>query len=82
MPVFAMMNALEQDVIAIPIGARKQRFAVAASPDYLDNFGRPEHPGELLQHRCIRGRFASGVIPEWEFERNGEVVRIQPSGPL
>lgn len=75
-------ECLEQDVIAIPIGARKQRFAVAASPDYLDNFGRPEHPGELLQHRCIRGRFASGVIPEWEFERNGEVVRIQPSGPL
>lgn len=75
-------ESLEQDVIAIPIGAREQRFAVAASPEYLDTHGRPQHPRELLQHRCIRGRFASGVIPDWEFENNAEVVRIQPNGPL
>jgi DNA-binding transcriptional LysR family regulator len=75
-------ESLEQDVIAIPIGAREQWFAVAASPEYLDTHGRPQHPRELLQHRCIRGRFASGVIPDWEFENNGEVVRIQPNGPL
>ncbi|MEG3135940.1 LysR family transcriptional regulator [Rouxiella sp. T17] len=73
---------LEQDVIALPIGARQQRFAVAAAPAYLDLQGRPQHPRELLNHRCIRGRFASGVIPEWEFEREGEVVKIQPNGPL
>ncbi|WP_045046821.1 LysR family transcriptional regulator [Rouxiella chamberiensis] len=75
-------ECLEQDVIALPIGARRQRFAVAASPGYLDEHGRPQHPRELLAHRCIRGRFASGVIPDWEFERDGEVVRIQPNGPL
>lgn len=75
-------ESLEQDVIAIPIGAREQWFAVAASPEYLETHGRPQHPRELLQHRCIRGRFASGVIPDWEFENNGEVVRIQPNGPL
>ena len=73
---------LEQDVIALPIGARQQRFAVAAAPAYLDLQGRPQHPRELLNHRCIRGRFASGVIPEWEFEREGEVVKIKPNGPL
>lgn len=75
-------ECLEQDVIALPIGARRQRFAVAASPGYLDEHGRPQHPRELLAHRCILGRFASGVIPDWEFERDGEVVRIQPNGPL
>lgn len=75
-------ESLEQDVIAIPIGVRKQRFAVAASPEYLDIHGRPQHPRELLQHQCLRGRFASGVIPDWEFENGGEVVRIQPNGPL
>jgi DNA-binding transcriptional LysR family regulator len=35
-----------------------------------------------LNHACIRHRFASGVTPPWEFERNGEIVRISPSGPL
>ncbi|AJJ19212.1 LysR family transcriptional regulator [Yersinia intermedia] len=75
-------ECLEQDVIALPIGKRQRRFAVAAAPEYLDLHGRPEHPSELLQHRCIRGRYASGIVPEWEFERDGEVVRVKPNGPL
>nr|WP_210323349.1 LysR family transcriptional regulator [Rhizobium leguminosarum] len=74
---------LEQDMIAIPIGPRIQRFATAASPVYLDRHGRPQHPSELLGHACLLGRFASGALTTpWEFERDGEVVRVEPSGPL
>ena len=73
---------LEQDMIAVPIGPRVQRFATAASRVYLDRHGRPQHPRDLLQHACLRGRFASGNMPPWEFECDGEVVRIDPSGPL
>jgi DNA-binding transcriptional LysR family regulator len=73
---------LEQDMIAVPIGPRVQRFATAASPDYLERNGRPEHPGDLLRHACVRGRFPSGAILPWEFERDGEVVRVDPTGPL
>ena len=73
---------LEQDMIAVPIGPRIQRFATAASPAYLDRRGRPEHPRDLLGHACLRGRFASGAMTPWEFERDGEVVRVDPSGPL
>lgn len=73
---------LEQDMIAVPIGPRMQRFATAAAPAYLDRHGRPEHPSELLQHACLRGRFASGAMPPWEFERDGELLRVDPTGPL
>ena len=73
---------LEQDMIAVPIGPRVQRFATAASPAYLDARGRPQHPRDLLGHACIRGQFASGASPPWEFERDGEIVRINPTGPL
>jgi DNA-binding transcriptional LysR family regulator len=73
---------LEQDMIAVPIGPREQRFAAAASSVYLDRHGRPEHPRELLSHACIRGRFSSGMINAWEFEHNGELVKLEPSGPL
>lgn len=74
---------LEQDMIAVPIGPRIQRFATAAAPDYLDRHGRPRHPRDLLGHRCLRGRFASGAMPPWEYERDGEVVRVEPAaGPL
>src|SRR5271166_3939779 len=67
---------LEQDMIAIPIGPREQRFATAASPAYLDRRGHPEHPRDLLAHACLRGRFASGAMPAWEFERDEEVVKV------
>lgn len=74
---------LEQDMIAVPIGPRVQRFATAAAPAYLDAHGRPGHPCDLLNHACLRGRFASGALTSpWEFERDGEIVRIEPQGPL
>jgi DNA-binding transcriptional LysR family regulator len=73
---------LEQDMVAIPIGPREQRFATAASPAYLDRRGRPTHPRELLDHACLLGRFPSGAMTTWEFEREGEVVKVDPTGPL
>src|SRR5215470_8100414 len=59
---------LERDMIAVPIGPRRQRFVTAASPAYLAARGTPRHPRDLLDHSCIRHRFASGVIISWEFE--------------
>jgi len=73
---------LEQDMIAVPIGPRVQRFAAAASPAYLERHGRPAHPRELLGHACLRGRFASGSMPPWEFQRGKERLQVDPSGPL
>ena len=73
---------LERDVVAVPIGPQVQRGAAAASPAYLDRRGRPEHPGDLLAHACLRMRFPSGAPVPWEFERGGEAVRVDPSGPL
>lgn len=73
---------LEKDMIAVPIGPRVQRFVTAASPAYLAAHGRPLHPRDLLRHACIRHRFASGVMLPWEFERDGEIVKISPAGQL
>lgn len=73
---------LEQDMIAVPIGPRRQRFAAAASPAYLDRYGRPDNPRDLLSHACIRGKFSSGAMPAWEFERDAETVKVEPTGPL
>jgi DNA-binding transcriptional LysR family regulator len=73
---------LEQDMIAVPIGPRVQCFATAAAPGYLDRRGRPKHPRDLLAHDCLNSRFTSRAVPPWEFERNGEIVRVEPKGPL
>ncbi len=73
---------LEADMVAVPIGPRIQRFATAASPDYLVRHGRPQHPRDLFSHACLSCQFPSGAMATWEFERNSEIVRIDPPGPL
>jgi DNA-binding transcriptional LysR family regulator len=73
---------LERDMIAIPIGPRIQRFVTVASPEYLERNGTPRHPNDLLDHACIRFRFSSGVIPPWEFARDGQQLKVSPRGPL
>ncbi len=74
---------LEQDMIAVPIGPRIQRFATAAAPAYLDRHGRPKHPRDLLNHACIVGRYVTGSMASpWEFEREGELLRVEPKSRL
>lgn len=75
-------ECLEQDMVALPIGPRRQRFAAAASPAYLQLHGRPEHPRDLIHHNCIRGRYASGVMTDWEFSGEAEPFRVQVKGSL
>lgn len=73
---------LAQDMIAVPIGPRVQRFALGASAAYLARRGRPDHPHALLNHACFQGKFPSGAVFFWDFERDGETIRIVPNGPL
>jgi DNA-binding transcriptional LysR family regulator len=73
---------LEQDMIAVPIGPRTQRFAAAAATAYLDARGRPEHPRDLLGHNCLRTRFSGGSVVPYEFEKDGEIIRVDPPGQL
>lgn len=75
-------ETLDRDMVAVPIGPREQCYALAASPEYLERRGRPSHPRQLLDHACLRLRFASGAPVPWEFERRREVVTVEPSAPL
>ncbi|MBO1073073.1 LysR family transcriptional regulator [Roseomonas marmotae] len=75
-------ESIERDMIAVPLGPRRQRYVLAAAPSYLAAHGTPGHPREVLAHRCIRHRFLSGTTLPWEFERGGQVVRVSPEGPL
>lgn len=56
--------------------------AVVATPDYFARYGKPRHPQDLVNHRCIRRRFDSGIIYRWEFEKNGQALTVSVDGPL
>lgn len=71
-----------QDMIAVRI-APDMCMAVAASPAYLAANGIPETPHDLQQHRCINMRLPTrGGLYAWEFERDGEPLRVRVEGQL
>jgi DNA-binding transcriptional LysR family regulator len=72
---------LAQDMIAVSLGP-PERYAVVASAQYVAQHGRPKQPKDLLDHACIRIRFGSGAMPDWEFEKAGRVVKVAQKGML
>jgi len=72
---------LAQDMIAVLLGP-PQRYAVVASREYVARHGRPKQPKDLLDHGCIRTRFGSGAMLDWEFEKAGRVVKVAPPARL
>lgn len=71
-----------RDMIAVRI-APDMCMAVAASPAYLAANGIPETPHDLQQHRCINMRLPTrGGLYAWEFERDGEPLRVRVEGQL
>jgi DNA-binding transcriptional LysR family regulator len=69
------------DMIAVPIN-RTMRSLVVGSPGYFAAHGRPMVPADLMKHRCIRARMASGLIYRWEFEKRGQSLELDVPGPL
>ncbi len=76
-----LIDTVPQDMIAVPFG-ESQRFALVGSPEYFARHKPPRTPADLARHRCIRSRMPSGMIYQWEFERRGEVVRVDGEGAL
>lgn len=58
------------------------RWVVVGSAAYLERFGVPQHPRDLLAHRCLRIRLGDDSIYSWEFERGGEEVAIDVPGAI
>jgi DNA-binding transcriptional LysR family regulator len=74
-------ETVPQDMIAVPFGP-KLRFAVVATPGYFAGRQRPQVPGDLMAHDCIRIRMPSGTLYRWEFERAGETLALDVPGPI
>jgi len=54
-----------------------------AAPSYLERYGRPAHPSELTQHRCLQFlNLYTGLPYDWEFIRGDESIEVPTTGPL
>ena len=75
-------ESVEQDMIAVRIGPDWRLIAVG-SPEYFAAHGKPQHPRDLLHHRCINIRHErSGSLYAWEFEKDGTELRVRVDGQL
>lgn len=71
-----------KDMIALRISP-DIRMVVVASPDYFIRYPVPVTPHDLTEHNCINLRLPTygGLFP-WEFEQNGESLRVRVEGQL
>ncbi len=72
---------LAPGMIARPVGPAR-RFAVVGTPTYFATHAPPLVPHDLQAHRCIERRYPDGTRYAWEFERNGEALELEVTGPL
>ncbi len=75
-------ESVEKDMIAVRIGP-DWRLVAVASPAYLAERGRPQHPKDLVTHSCINMRHESaGSLYAWEFEKDGQALRVRVDGQI
>ncbi|HBY86591.1 MAG TPA: LysR family transcriptional regulator [Colwellia sp.] len=79
---FRIGGLISEDMVAINL-SDPLKTTVVASPDYLEKYGIPQEPEELLSHNCLRYRFpSSGQIAPWIFDGSDGAYPVEAHGNL
>ncbi|MFJ3486053.1 LysR family transcriptional regulator [Pseudomonas sp. NPDC090202] len=54
---------------------------IVASPEYLERYGTPQTPEDLVRHNCLRFNFRRAA-PDWLFCRDGQDFSLKVTGTL
>lgn len=76
-----LAEMVPRDMISIPIG-KTQRHVVVGAPSYFTTRTQPRSPSDLKEHICVRYRLPGGSIYRWEFEKRGQILSVDITGPL
>lgn len=74
-------GSVPQDMVAQRLSA-DLRWVVVGAPAYLDQHGTPEHPRQLVAHRCLRIRLGDDRLYRWEFETADEEIVLDVPGAV
>ena len=75
-------DQVAKDMVAVRVGP-DLRTVVVGTPGYFTTHPRPESPADLEHHACLGYRLAtSGGLLPWEFEKDGQAVKVRTRGPL
>jgi DNA-binding transcriptional LysR family regulator len=74
-------ESLSEGMVAVKIKPRL-RLVVVGSPEYFRSRSVPKSPRQLTAHVCIQNMYPNGAKYPWEFERKGEKIAFNPTGPI
>jgi DNA-binding transcriptional LysR family regulator len=74
-------ESLSEGMVAVKIKPRL-RLVVVGSPEYFNSRSLPKTPRQLAEHVCVQNMYPSGAKYPWEFERKGEKIVFNPTGPI
>lgn len=63
----------DSNLIARPLCTR--HMSLVATPNYLNKFGKPKSPEQLINHNCL-----TAVTNRWRFEVDGKIKEIKVQG--
>lgn len=69
------------DMVAVRVSL-DLRAAIVGAPSYFAAHPPPNSPRDLPAHRCINIRLGAEGIYRWEFERDGQALKVTVDGPL
>lgn len=76
------VEIIAKDMIAVPIGP-DMRMAVVGTPSYFEDRPHPVTPQDLTAHKCVNLRLPThGGLYAWEFEQQGQELRVRVDGQL
>ncbi|MED5524932.1 MAG: LysR family transcriptional regulator [Pseudomonadota bacterium] len=58
------------------------RWAICASPSYLERHGTPRHPEDLRQHNCLRYSYQSTGASDWAFKNKKGPFTVRVEGNM
>ncbi|QIE46263.1 LysR family transcriptional regulator [Pseudohalocynthiibacter aestuariivivens] len=69
---------ISPEMVAVPV-SRPTPWLVAGSTAFLEKYGRPQEPRDILNFRCIRRSWIDSERHyRWEFVQNDQSIRIDP----
>jgi DNA-binding transcriptional LysR family regulator len=75
-------EVIERDMVVLRLGPEMRQIAVA-TPGYLAAHGVPQHPRDLVDHRCIGWRWPGHERPyDWEIFEDGKWFEVAVEGPI
>ena len=77
----ALGESIQRDMVAVRVSG-DQRLAVVGSSEYFAARPKPRTPHDVLSHRCINLRGGSARAYRWEFEKDGDAVDVDVTGPM